>query len=90
MRMRRTNAAAGRKVSKAAEAEARRVERQARLAPLYEAIRQGRAYLDTAFGRHTVLSYNDETGNAVTVPEGKSGYLHQRTFMVCSDGIKVS
>lgn len=81
----------GRKVSKAAEVEARRAERQARLAPLYEAIRQGRAYLDTAFGRHTVLSYNDETGNAVTVPEGNPDrYLHRRTFMVCSDSIKVN
>jgi hypothetical protein len=86
---------ATRKLSKRQQAEIAlekaREARREKLVPLYQAIREGRAYLDTAFGRHIVKGYNDETGNCVTVPvSNPDAWLHQRTFMVCYDAIRIS
>lgn len=86
---------ATRKLSKRRQAEIAREKakeaRRERLAPLYQAIQEGRAYLDTAFGRHIVKGYNDDTGNCVTVPASNpDAWMHQRTFLVCSDSIRIS
>lgn len=64
----------------AARIEARRV----RLESTVEAIREGRAYLDTFVGRRKVTGYNDSTGWAVT---GTGS--NPRSFMICLEDIKV-
>ena len=64
--------------------------RNARLETVMEAIRDGRAYLDTAFGRYHVTGYNDETGYCVTVPDGnRDSWMHRRTFLVTLESIKI-
>jgi hypothetical protein len=54
--------------------------RAVRLQEAREAIRSGRAYLETAWGRRKVTGYDDETGWAYT--EG------DRSFMVALESIK--
>jgi hypothetical protein len=78
-----------RNLRKRAEAEAierRRAERAARVAPILAAIAEGRAYLETAWGRRKVTGYNDETGWAHTRNDGER---EGRSFMVCLEAIKV-
>lgn len=62
--------------------------REKELEPLFKAIREGRATLETAWGMRKVVGYNDETGWAVTNNTGD--YSDQRSFMVCRDAIKIS
>ena len=51
-----------------------------------QAVREGRAYLDTFVGRRKVVSYNHSTGDAVT---NNTGDLYdRRTFCVCLIAIK--
>jgi hypothetical protein len=79
------------KVKISAEQAARQAERECRLARLQEAIDQGRATLDTAFGVHLVKGYNDRTGDCVTVPAANPDmWMHRRTFLVCLDAIKIN
>lgn len=77
------------KVGSEAEREARRLQQRGEtLTRVGEAIREGRAYLDTAWGRRKVVGYNDRNGDAVTRNEGE-GWLNQRTFMVSVEMIQI-
>jgi hypothetical protein len=88
-----TEAKAARKADRAAAAarmEAVKARRAPMLAAVRAAIGDGRAYLDTCFGRFIVMSYNDETGNAhCRRPEG-SNWASDRQFMVCLETIKIA
>jgi hypothetical protein len=66
----------------------RRAEREKLLTEVHQAIEEGRAWLDTAFGPHEVVGYNDASGNAHSYPIGvhRSPY-NLSTFMVCLDSI---
>lgn len=57
--------------------------RNARLETVMCAIREGRAFL----GDRPVVSYDDETGRAVTQINGD--YWSQRTYMVVLDKIEI-
>lgn len=61
--------------------------RERRLAAIREAIRQGRAVLNTAWGRRKVVGYNPETGWAITNNRGV--YTDQQSFMVTEDSIHI-
>jgi hypothetical protein len=82
---------AGRKAERARQA-ARMAEVRERnaalLAVIREAIREGRAYLDTFLGRMEVKSYNHDTGWAVTNRPGSTSPYSQHSFMICIDAIK--
>lgn len=68
---------------------ARVEQRKGELAQVHEGIRRGEVYLDTAFGRYRVSGYNDETGWAMTHPEGKApDTWNQRSFMVGLEDFK--
>jgi hypothetical protein len=74
-------------VGSEAEALALNLQRRGEeLARIGEAIRQGRAYLDTFNGRRKVVSYNDRTGDCVTNDTGD--WLDQQTYLICRDYIK--
>lgn len=78
-------------VRRGSEAEklARRMQSRGELLiKVGEAILDGRAFLETAWGRRKVINYNDRTGDAVTRNDGE-GWLSQRTFMVCVDQIQI-
>jgi 3'-phosphoadenosine 5'-phosphosulfate sulfotransferase len=78
-----------RKSKLTAEQAAHQARRNARLAEVQEAIREGRAYLQTGIaGRRKVVHYSDATGDAVTNNSGRDE--DQRTFMVCLESIKIS
>jgi len=62
-------------------------ERQTMLSRVHKAIRDGKAFLDTFVGKRKVVSYNDETGNAVTNNSGD--FYNRQTFMVCLDHISI-
>ena len=64
--------------------------RQAQLANVHDAIKEGRAFLDTAFGKYKVTAYNDDTGWAVSYPADKApDWANKRSFMVTLDSIKI-
>jgi hypothetical protein len=63
-------------------------ERAARLVALGNAIAEKRAYLETFQGKRLVVSYNDETGWAMTNNTG--AYLYGASFMVCLEAIKIA
>jgi len=56
------------------------------LTTIYEAIREGRAYLDTAFGKQLIVAYRD--GWATTNNSGD--WLDERSFLVCDDAILIA
>lgn len=64
-----------------------REEREAMLAPYFKAIREGRAFLNTAWGRKKVTGYNHDSGWVVTNNTGN--YLDQQSFMVCLNDIEI-
>jgi hypothetical protein len=65
----------------------RRAQVAARLEEVRQAIANGKAYLDTAFGRRKVTSYDPTTAEAVTNNTGDP--FDRRTFMVCLDAIRI-
>jgi len=65
----------------------RGVNDESTVEPYLKAIKEGRAFLDTAWGRRKVVGYNDDTGWAVTNNTGQ--YVDQRSFMVCLSDIKI-
>jgi hypothetical protein len=65
----------------------RKAQVEARLAEVRKAIAEGKAYLDTSWGRRQVTSYDPSTGNAVTNNTGDP--FDQRTFLVCLDAILI-
>jgi hypothetical protein len=78
------------RVKVGSEAETLVLKLQARgeeLARIGEAIREGRAYLDTFNGRRKVVSYNDRTGDAITNNTGD--WINQQTYLVCIDRIQI-
>jgi hypothetical protein len=80
------------RVKAGSEAEALALQLQRRgetLTRVGEAIREGRAYLDTAWGRRKVVSYNDRAGDAVTLNPGEDRFFSQRTFMVSVEMIRI-
>lgn len=66
---------------------AKKAAREARLVEIGEAIREGRAYLDTFQGRKKVKTYDDNSGWAVTNDGG--GWLNDQSFMVCLESIRI-
>lgn len=73
-----------------AEQEATRLQRRGEdLARIGEAIHEGRAYLDTAWGRRRVVGYNDRTGDCTTRNPGEDSFYGTRTFLVCLDQIRI-
>jgi uncharacterized protein YnzC (UPF0291/DUF896 family) len=72
---------------RAAEFAAREAQRAAYLAPIREAIAEGRAYLSTFRGEFKVQSYDDTTGWAV-VGNG-TGMFDTHHFMICADRIQI-
>jgi len=77
------------KVGSEAEKEARRLQQRGEiLTRVGEAIREGRAYLDTAWGKRKVIGYNDRMGEALTRNDGE-GWLNERRFVVCVDQIRI-
>lgn len=66
---------------------ARQAEINARLETVHQAIQEGRAYLDTAWGRRKVVSYHHDTGDCITNDTGS--VYDQRSFLICLDSIKI-
>ncbi len=62
----------------------RRYVRQALLAKVHMAIRDGKTYLETAWGRMKVNGYSDDTGWAHT-----GTGMNRRSFMVTLESIKI-
>jgi hypothetical protein len=80
------------RVKAGSEAEALALQLQRRgevLTRVGEAIIEGRAYLDTAWGRRKVVGYNDRTGDAATRNDGEDRFFGQRTFMVSVEMIQI-
>ena len=69
-------------------AETRALERKTRLDWVYQAIHEGRAYLDTAWGKRRVIGYRDSTGWAVT--NNRTGFFDQQSFLVTLEDIHIS
>lgn len=70
------------KVAEAAK-QAIREYRESVVEPYLKAILEGRAFLDTAWGRRKVVGYNDDTGWALTNNTGNR--TDDRSFMVALD-----
>lgn len=76
-----------RKTKKTAEQIQREERRVRELEVIQEAIREGRAYLDTAWGKRKVVGYRDDTGDCYTNNTGRES--DSRTFLICLDSIKI-
>lgn len=76
------------RVGSEAEQFARRLEARGReLIRVGDAIRDGRAYLATAWGRRMVVAYDDRTGEATTTLTGQ--HYDRRTFTVTIEAIGI-
>lgn len=68
------------------DSEIEAVSRDEHVAFVQRMTRKGRTFLNTAFGRKAVESYDDRTGNAVTYDD----HGNRQTFLVCVESIEIA